>query len=371
MPDVNSTYSAKVEHISGSTTVLSNVQDVTITQGRANLSDSYRSATMTISGRVPSSLPNIKIGDQIKVTIEAKINGIAQSLPAYLTEHAGRVADLVIDYGIVPALDTWTITTEDAIAVLGRAAVSLSVSAGTVTGNAAKRITDAVGVTMTIAGSSVPSISTVKATTFDKANALDAFQTYANTEMAFVVQQGDQLLWVPRQGWTYTGSIVTFSDNVPLDPLYLEFTSLQVSNLADTVADVVVIAIRDGSTVSAGTGNTYVEFNTYDSSTTQATNLAQFIKALFTNDEPVPYQMSYLLTGQEPSRALQPVANELRQITLEFRGTTNLAIVMGYTISISTEVARASLNLLDINQIPVFTLNSTTNGVLNSNVLSY
>lgn len=371
MTIVKSIYSAKVEHIAGSTTVLSNVQDVTITQGRANLSDSYRSATMTISGRVPSGLPNIKIGDKIKVTIQATVNGTPQTLPAYLTEHVGRVADLQIDYGIVSSMDTWTITTEDAIAVLGRAVVSLSVAAGTVTGNAAKQITDAVGVTMTIAGSSVPSISTVKATTFSKANALDAFQSYANTEMAFVVQQGDELLWVPRQGWTYTGSIETFSDVIPRDPSYLEFQKLQVSNLADTVADVVVIAIRDGNTISAGTGNTYVEYNTYDSSDSQAESLAQFIKALFTNDEPVPYQLSYILTGQEPSRALEPVANELRQITLEFRGTTNLAIVMGYTISISPEVARANLNLLDINQIPVFVLDTTTNGVLDINVLGY
>lgn len=371
MPTINSTYTAKVEHIAGSTTVLSNVQDVTISQGRANLSDQYKSARMTISGRVPSGLPNIKIGDQIKVTVEAKIDGVAQTLPSYLTVHTGRVADLVIEYGIVPSLDTWTITTEDAIAVLGRAVVSLSVAAGTVTGNAAKQITDAVGVTMTIAGSSIPSISTVKVTTFDKSNALDAFQTYANTEMAFVVQQGDELLWVPRKGWTYTGSIETFSDEVPGDPSDLRFQSLQVSNLADTVAEVVVIAIRDGATVSAGTGNTYVEFNTYDSSSAQATSLAQFIKALFTNDEPVPYQLSYLLTGQSPSRALQPTANELRQVTLKFRGTTNLAIVLGYTLSITPDLCRATLNLLDINQIPIFTLDTTTNGVLDVNVLGY
>lgn len=371
MPAVKSAFSAKVEHIATATTVLDEVQDVTITQGRANLSDQYRSATMTISGRVPSGLPNIKIGDQIKVTVEAKIDGVAQTLPTYLTVHTGRVADLVIEYGIVPALDTWTITTEDAIAVLGRAVVSLTVAEGTVTGNAAKQITDAVGVPMAIAGSSIPSISTVKATTFDKANALDAFQTYANTEMAFVVQQGDQLQWEPRKGWTYTGSIETFSDEIPGNSSDLRFQSLQVSNLADTVAEVVVIAIRDGATVSAGTGKKYIEFNTYDSSAAQATNLAQFIKALFTNDEPVPYQLSYLLTGQDPTRALEPTANELRQITLKVRGTTNLAIVLGYTLSITPEVCRASLNLLDINQIPVFTLDTTTNGVLNVNVLGY
>ena len=371
MTTYNSTYSTKVEHIAASTTTLSDVQGVTIRQGRANLSDQYRAAVMTIEGRTPSSLPNIKIGDTIKVTIRAFNNGVEVTLPAWEKEHTGRVADIQIDYGVIPALDRWTITTEDAIAVLGRAAVDVTVTAGTVTGNAAKQITDAAGVTMTIAGSSVPSISTVKATTFTAANALDAFQTYANTELAFVVQQGDELLWIPRSGWTFTGSAVTFSDESPIDPSHLKFQQLGVGNLADTVAQEVVISIKDGNTVSTAPGNTYVEFQTYDSSDAQALNLAQFIKALFTNNKPLPFSLSYLFNGQDPDRVLEAVSTELRQITLKFRGTTSQAIVLGFTISITPEVARASLNLLAIEQVPFLVLDNTTQGILDTNVLGY
>lgn len=371
MPTYNSTYSAKVEHIAGVTTTLSEVQGVTIRQGRANLSDTYKAAVITIEGRVPSALPTIKVGDTIKVTLRAFNNGVEVTLPTWEREHVGRVSDIQIDYGVIPALDRWTITTEDAIAVLGRKAVNVTVTAGTVTGNAAKQITDAAGVTMTIAGSSVPSISTVKATTFTAANALDAFQTYANTELAFVVQQGDELLWIPRFGWTYTGSLTTFSDQDPGDPSYLRFQQLQVGNLADTVAQQVVISIRDGNTVSTGSGNTYIDFNTYDSSDSQALDLAQFIKALFTNDKPVPFQLTYLFNGQDPDRVLEPVSTELRQIDLNFRGTTSKALVLGFTISITPEVSRATLNLLAISQIPIFTLDTASNGVLDVNVLGY
>ena len=63
------------EHIAGTTTQLDSVQTLNITQGRANLSDSYRSAVMTLSGRNPDDLPNIKVGDQIKVTLKAFNNG--------------------------------------------------------------------------------------------------------------------------------------------------------------------------------------------------------------------------------------------------------------------------------------------------------
>lgn len=371
MGTYNSTYAAKVEHIAGVTTTLSEVQGVTIRSGRANLSDQYRAAVMTIEGRVPSSLPNIKVGDTIKVTLRAFNDNVEVTLPVWEREHIGRVSDIQIDYGVKPALDRWTITTEDAIAVLGRKAVTVNVAAGTVTGDAAKQITDAAGVTMTIAGSSVPSVSTVKATTFTAANALDAFQTYANTELAFVVQQGDELLWIPRFGWTYTGSICTFSDAQPLDPSYLEYQKLSIGNLADTVAQQVVISIRDGNTVTTGAGDTYIDFQTYDSSDSQALSLAQFIQALFTNDEPVPFSLSYLFNGQDPDRVLEPVSAELRQIDLEFRGSTAKAIVLGFTISVTPEVSRATLNLLAISQIPIFTLDTASNGVLDVNVLGY
>ena len=366
-----STYAAKVEHLGGITTELDDVQSVTITAGRANLSDSYRSGILTIEGRNPENLPAIKVGDFILVTIEAYDDGVLVANPSYETEHTGRVANVQIDYGPIPAMDRWTITTEDAIAILGRGTFTGTVTSGTVTGDAAKQITDELGITMTIAGSSIPSVSTVKTTVFDAANALDAFQTYANTEFAFVVQQGDELLWIPRSGWTYTSSLVTFSDDPAGDPSYLAYQSLQVTNLADTVADEVVVAIRDGNTVTTGAGETYVEFQTYDSSDAQAEDLAQFIKILFTNDQPVPYQLGYMFTGQDPERVLEPVSTELRQIDLEFRGDTAKALVLGYTISITPEVARATLNLLPIQQIPVFQLDSTTNGILDTNQLGY
>lgn len=366
-----STFSATVEHVESSTT-LSDVTGVVITQGRANLSDTYKAATFTIEGREPDSLPNIEIGDYLLVTVEAFNNGTPVALDPWESEHLGRVANIEIEYGILPEMDTWRITTEDAIAILGRSAVSLTVPNGTVSGDAAKLITDAVGVTMTIAGSSTPSVTTVKNTVFENANALDAFQTYANTEMAFVVQQGDELLWVPRRGWTYTGSACLFTDDLTKTGDFdFNYQRLMVSGLADTVADEVVIAIRDGDTVTTGTGQTYIEFQTYDSSNTQANDLADYIKALFTNAEPQPYQLEYMLTGQNPANILEPVAAELRQIDLEFRGTTSKALVLGFSLSITPDIARATLNLLSINQIPLFQLDIPTNGVLDTNVLGY
>jgi len=367
----NSSYSVRVEHIAGITTLLGDVQSVTITQGRSNLSDQYRSAVMVIEGRNPQNLPNIKIGEFVQANIEAYNNGVFVTLPSWETVRVGRVANFEIDYGVIPSMDTWRITTEDAMAILGRSVVDVTVTAGTVSATAAKQVTDAAGVTMTLAGGATSSPTTVKATTFSAANALDALQTYANTEMAFIVQQGEELLWIGRQGWTYTGSASTFSDETPLDPLWLRFQGLRIGNVADAVAQEVVINIRDGNTVSTAAGSTYLDIQTYDNSDSQALDLANYIKALFTNDEPVPFSLSYLLTGQDPELVLTPVATELRQIDVRFRGTVSKALVLGFTMSFTPDVARASLNLLAIEQIPLFQLDIASNGVLNTNVLGY
>jgi len=367
----DSEYSIQVDHIAGITTLLGDVQSVTINQGRSNLSDQYRSAVMVIEGRNPQNLPNIKVGEFIQATIQAYENGVFVTLPAWETVRVGRVSNFEIEYGVIPSMDTWRITTEDAMAILGRAAVDVTVTAGTVSANAAKQITDAAGVTMTLAGGATSSPTKVKATTFTAANALDALQTYANTEMAFVVQQGEELLWIGRQGWTYTGSAITFSDEIPLDPSYLQFQGLRVGNVADTVAQEVVVNIRDGNTITTGAGTTYLDIQTYDNSDSQALDLANFVKALFTNDEPVPFSLTYLLNGQDPELVLIPVATELRQITLRYRGEIQQAIVLGFSMSFTPGQARATLNLLAIDQIPLFQLDIPSNGVLNQNVLGY
>jgi hypothetical protein len=358
-------FNAEVEHIAGITTTLDEVQSITVTQGRNNLSDAYRSGSITIEGRDPDSLPNIAIGDAIQVTLELYYNGSLYDSATY----AGRVANFERNYGTIPALDTWTLVTEDAIAYLGRAAVTLTIPAGTSTNDAAEDICDAAGVTFINAG--LTSVSTVGAITLDNANALDAFQAVANTELAYVVQRGDELEWTWRNGWTNQGGGVYFVDDPSAYSQYLTIQGLQFSSLADTVAAEVLVEVRGGATYVSGSGNTSFSLSTYDQTGTQASDLADFVRVLFTDDEPQPYQLSYLLNGQHPDAVLGPVEQELRQINIDFRGTVYQAVVMGFTLSITPEVTRATLNLLGKQQIPFFVLDDPSYGILNTNVLSY
>lgn len=367
--EFDTTVSVVVEHLS-SATFLDNVEQVQITQGRSNLSDSYRSATATIEGRFPDDLPNIKIGDLLEITVELWNAGVLHDSTAFTV----RVADVTNNYGTTSKLDTFSISCEDGMAILGRAALDLTVSAGTTTTAAAEAVCNAVG-GVTFVSTGGTTTTTVNAQTFDNANALDVFQTYANTELAFVVQQGDTLQWTLRNGWTNQGSITTFTDDATGYPSggYLVFQALNFSSLADTVADQVIVKVRDGGTYTAGTGNTSVTFDAFSQTAADAQGLADFIKVLFTDDEPQPYQLSYLLNGQAPDEVLYPIEPELRQVNIDFRGTLYQAVVLGFTLSVDAQagIARANLNLLSKQQIPFLVLDDPYYGILDTNVLSW
>lgn len=364
-------FNALVKHTSGATTTtLGDVQNVVISQGRNNLSDTYKSATITIEGRDPDGLPTIRIDDALEVTLELYDNGTLSDTVVF----TGRVANYERDYGVIPDLDRWVIRTEDAVAVLGRTVVTTTIAAGTTTSAAAKQICDAAGVTLNgSTGAIANTVSTTKEVVLDKANALDAFQTVANTELAFVVQQGDELLWRVRGAWTITGSITIFTDDDNYAADYLLIQGLQFSSLADTVADEVLIEVRDGATYTSGTGTGATTFSlqTYSETAAQAEDLADYVKALFTDDEPQPYSLTYLLNGQNPTEVLYPIEQELRQVGIYFRGTRYDAIVTGFTLSITPEFARATLNLLSRQQVPFLQLDDALYGILDQNVLAY
>jgi hypothetical protein len=370
-PTFPTTFNALVKHTSGATvTTLADVQNVVISQGRNNLSDTYKSAVINIEGRDPDGLPNIRIGDAIEVTLELYDNGSLSDSTVF----TGRVANFERDYGVIPELDRWVIRSEDAMAVLGRTVVTTTIAAGTTTSAAAKQICDAAGVTLNgSTGAVADTVTTTKEVILDKANALDAFQTVSNTELAFVVQQGDELLWRVRGAWTITGSITIFTDDDNYASDYLTIQGLQFSSLADTVADEVLIDVRDGATYTTGTstGATTFTLQTYNQNGTQAEDLADYVKALFTDDEPQPYSLTYLLNGQNPSEVLYPIEQELRQVQIYFRGVQYDAIVMGFTLSVTPELTRATLNLLSRQQVPFLQLNDTLYGILDQNVLAY
>lgn len=342
---------------------INNIQSFFFNRGRRTLSDAYRSCSATLAGRVPSALPTLTIGDIVTVTVTAKAGATSQSLA-----YNFRVANIQIDYGLVDTMDTWAIQLEDAFALLGRAAIDLTTTAGTLTTTAANNVCDEVP-QVTFFAPGTATTTTVKATTFENANALDAFQTYANTEFAFVIANGDDIRWFARNVWVNSSQNVTFADDGTGD---LEYQTLTFDSLADAVADKTVVMVRDGAEYTAGTGSLAYELQTYTETAADAQSLAEYLIAVFDSNEPRPFELSYLLTGQDTDHVLDCVdGNYPVQATITFRGSVVNAFVLGFALSVTTELSRCTLFLLPSQSAQFLVLDDASFGKLDENKLGW
>lgn len=335
---------------------LPNVQAVSMSNGRTKVTDPFRSGTATISGRVPDDLPPINIGDTV---------AIFWWFDGYGNNEVMRVADLQINYGIIPSMDTWTLTCEDAMAILGRATVSTSWSAGTNCFTNAYNVGLMVGVTFIDSPPVAP--ITADAQTITDTNALDICSTLAQTEQALMVAHADTIEWRGR-GWQTYLSPLNITDN-GTGTLPIAYDQLNFTGLADNYTEEVYVAIRNGATVQYGSGNYSITVETYSLSEAQANNLAAYIKGQLGNTEAVPYSLSFLVNAQT-NYGWQDVEVG-RQVVITFRGSTYSAVILGFQITGDTSSTRISLNLASAAFFSFLTLNSPTFGTLDYNKLGW
>lgn len=360
----DSNVSVTVQRITGSTATINNVQSLICSLGRANIDQFYRAGRMTVSGRVPGSLPTLAIGDTVRVTIQA----IDAGVPDQALNWSLRLIDLTIDYGIVSSQDTWTMTLEDAFGLLGRATVSLSVTAGTTTTAAANAVANQVPA-LSFGAFGAATTTTVNAQTFTNANALDLFQTYANTEWAWLAASGNGIKWFTRNAWTGSSQLSYFSDDGTGDLVY---DRLIFNGLAETNATKVVVSVRGGTESTAGTGDIGLTLDAYSQTSALAQDLADYIKTVFSSDTAQPFQLSYLLNKQDPDKMLGPIDPEYpHQVEIVFRGSTYTAFVIGWSGSFLPGQYRVTLNLMPQQAIEFLVLDDPVFGKLDSNKLGF
>lgn len=341
-----------------------NIQSFTLNSGRTNIDDNYRAGRGALIGRVPSSLPTIKVDDYLTIKLQTSSNaGLGPNI-----EYVLRVTDVRIDYGIVAAADEWTIDLEDAFGLLGRAIVSYTQPAGIVSSDAAENLTTEVNALVEF-DSFGTSTTRVIGATLTNANALDVFQALANTEWAFVLANGDTLRWFARNNWVQNSTNIIFADDGTGD---LVFQTLTFNTLAEATADKVVVNVRGGSAYTAGIGGVGLEIDTYSQTATEAQNLADYLLAVFSSDNPRPFQLSYMLNFQDDADVLAPISPDFpTKVTLDFRGGTYTAFVLGFNLTANPDMVRATLNLLPSNSAEFFILDDTTFGVLDQNKLGF
>lgn len=336
------------------------IQQVSVRQGQNKITDTFRSATATISGRDPDSLPTINIGDLLTLTHE---------YATFTRSYSFRVADYQVDYGITNDYDSWSISCEDAFAVLGRATVDISWASGTLAQDNAEDVCDLVGVSFS-KGTSLTSTATCNAQTITNGNALDILNTLANTEGARLSAGGNSVQWLPRDWQSVVSTVYATDDPSSVflsDPV--NYDSITFTSLADNLADYAVVNVRAGNSVATGTGIYSINLDTYSVSDAEAGYAGQFELAQLVVDEPVPNRISYKLNTQTTLAWLD--WDNYKRAVIVFRGVEYNVFVIGVTYSANVSETRVTWDVASSEFYRFLTLDDLVLGQLDYNKLGW
>lgn len=347
-----------VEVNTGTWVTVSNVQSLQLDKGRTKISDEFRPGVGTITGRRNDLLPaDIVIGTEVRIYINA------QGQQGYYLYY--RVADLNLNYGTIPSLDTWQMNVEDAFAYLGRNTIDVSWATGTNSATAFTQVCDAcnLGSYYEFAGK-----STLSEQTIVTANAQDIMQTIINTEQGALYADGTGLKFYAR-GWQSTAPNVNFTDT-GAGTLPVRYDQVTFRSMADNYADYIIVFPRGSTEVVTGDGIYSYNLDSYSLNSGQATNLAQYVGGVFSVQNSTPSSISMQLNEQSNINwmtAIQAPANA--QITL--RGTVYNSIIIGTSITGDPSSLRFTFNLASSDFYSFLTLDSTIYGTLDNNKLGY
>ena len=334
-----------------------NIQSVSIRQGQRKITDQFQSASLTVSGRLPGSLPTINLGDVISVT---------QTFNSLGRTYSFRVSDYSVEYGLNSAYDSYTIYGEDAFAVLGRAEIDISWSSGTLAKDNAEDVCDLVGVTFSV-GTSLPSTTTCNAQTITNGNALDVLNVLANTEGARLSATATFIQWLPRNWQSVMPTVHASDDGTGTNPV--KYDSLSFASLADNLADQVTVNIRGGSAVTVGSGPYAFSLDSYSVSSNEGQDVAAFELASLDVDSPVPTQISYIL-NQQTNNGWQDWDN-YKKAVIKFRNTTYNVFVIGVTYSANVSETRVTWDLVSSEFYRFLVLDDAVLGKLDENKLGW
>jgi hypothetical protein len=343
---------------------LDDLQTVNITTGRKNVQDPYKAGTANIEGRNPADLPVIEVGDFLRIEAYPP----DESVQYFMFQ--GRIADVQIQYGFVPALDRYTIFAEDALANAGRLNVNGSWVAGITTAEAADDILAGTGVPITFPTPLKAGASKVSAQTLTNANLLTVLNELIATEQGSITGgASDSIIWQGRQEFTVSNPSALFTDDpqeVSVTP-QIAYDVLNFASLADNVAAKVIVTPEGLAPQTFGSGTKSFEMKSYDQTTSQAGDLAAYVQSTLTQATDVPYSISSRTSLQSDLFLIALAstgAQERNFVEVELRGTIYNCIINGATVSSDPQDTRVQLYLFAADLSAFFVLDDDFYGVL-------
>jgi len=322
--------------------LIPNLQTVTYFQGKRKISDSYRGASTSITGRNFGSLPTINLYDEIVIRAINPDNGVT------MFQWSAFVIDVELDYGIVTNQDTWTISLTDGTVFISTALMnSLSFTAGDSLTKAIQDFTFAIPGFSAASFSGIPSLR-VSAQTVTGENALDVFTKLVNTGALQANVSEQSIAW---QGpYTAVGATPANYTDTGTGTTPIKYDKLRFSSMTDNFAPVIEIKPQGLSPVVSGVGNISATFDTYSFSASEAGDIADYYNILYSSDTSVPSEISFLYS-MIPTI---PIVNQSQvglPVDVTIRGATYESLCCGVAISADVEDTRhtAFLYERDIN----------------------
>jgi len=353
---------------------LTDVQNVVMDTGRVQIQDPFKGSTATITGRNPQNLPSLAIGTEMYVQIMRS--------PVYGSfVFFGKITNIEVIYGEVANMDRWVIQLEDGLAFAGRAITgpTFSWSAGIRTDQAATQAGLSAGVvvfnywqTLTY---NPQGQSLVSAQNVPNANLLSVLNQLATTEQGRLVSGGyDSVGIINRSDLGQAQFITSFSDG-SLTATYpvTKYSEIRFASLGDSSYPMVTVEPEGLATQSKGTGSRDFLAKSYDQTTTQASNLADYILATLDVNTAAPLSISCISEIQTNDALID--AFQLAQFgwkaELILRGQRYNVFLNGGTLTATPEQVRVTFNVVSSDAQNFFILDSTSFGVLDEDKLGF
>jgi hypothetical protein len=367
------TYEARYSDPSFGVLVLQDVQTISISKGRQQIQDPYKAGTATITGRIIGNLPPFL---DIGIKIEIYCTNPSPDVLVF----TGTVADIQLNYGMRDTMDTWRIDCEDSFAAFGRALTSSTASwpSGTNSGSVCQIVANTAQLDVTnvfgVFGASLLSGQSVPDT-----NVLNILQQIIFTEQGRLINLGlvsgvPTLGFVPRSVIGSFPLVGAFSDGTsPTALAVAPYDVIEFSSLADSFYEQVVIEPQGLADQSAGTGRRVYTGKSYDISTGQADNLADYVLATLQVNSAVPQVISANSEAQSNDVALNAfaTAGDGTRLRVILRGLEYNVFIEGGTLSATPDQTRFTFNVVSSDALNFFILDSATFGRLDNNKLGF
>jgi hypothetical protein len=350
----------------GSPVTVPNVQGISFTYGRTQPTDDFPTASGTITGILPDSLPTLakEIGSIVLLQLISTVDNTTVNATYYM-----KIKELSRTYGTLPNLDTWTMSIIGDISIMSEQQLtsSYSITAGTGTILSAYNLLNSYSILNAIVNNGE---SVVSGTTFDKGTYIsDIVQQLVRTEQGRIVDcVTDTMTLYSRSASVGSREYDYYFGDVPSSGL-LPYVSVDFLNDGDYLANTVLVEPDGLAAVSVGTTRPVLSFETLDQTTSQATNLSEYIKQTLNLNTVRPLSITYLYDAQPNPYVIPPPPGYIVWVFL--RGVLYKCVVEGATVSGSPAVTQVTLNLSSAESYRFLRLDNPTMGTLDNNRLGF